>query len=121
MRTKNVGRGRLDSRTYHKLAPSPHTLSFATTAEGPRIEADAGVRAANFVSHLERVVLEQLQSQFLSQHDVTDGNSALGGEAQCADTSTCPIEFFDVHLIAVVNAIPHAGAPTGARRTAVSD
>jgi superfamily II DNA or RNA helicase len=41
---------------HHELEHHP------SAAEGPRIEADAGVCAANFMSDLDGFVLEQLQS-----------------------------------------------------------
>lgn len=63
----------------------------------------------HLVRNLDRVVLKQFQRQLLCQHDVWHGKRPFRHEAKDAYTLTCGVEFFDVQLSAMMDAIPDAG------------
>ena len=65
-----------------------------------------------FVRGLDRLVLEQLQSELLSQHDVTHSEPTFGHKAQHAHAYTPAVELLNVHLVSVANAIACPGAAT---------
>ncbi len=61
------------------------------------------------IGDLECLGLEQLQCEFLRQHDIPLRKVTLRHEAQNVAEFAVPVELFDVHLVATPDALALAG------------
>jgi len=72
-----------------------------------------------FIRNFERVLLEQLESQLLSQHDIARHKAARGHEAQDGCRSALVIEQLNIKLDAILDAVVPARVPASDIKTSV--